>query len=262
MPGHPAAGGPVSGSRVTFIGDAMASVVQGVAEVCTLIGQPPVIVGGLAVLSRLSSPYRATVDLDVVDRQLGEVPQLEVLRAAHGAEPVDPSAVLLPTRYGTVKVDLLEVRQVELDEPSDDPGDRLYASAHAWANDTATDLTIEVVRSSRDHVEVTAPVAEPGPLIAMKLQAVMNRSAQKQGTDLQDIVRLTFDEATRPTALAQISGVDVSIARDIALHVDLWFVRKRQQALQWIRGAGGDDVVSDDLDLVAELLNAAAQRYG
>ena len=35
----------MSGKRVTFIGDAMAAVVQGVAEVRALIGQPPVVVG-------------------------------------------------------------------------------------------------------------------------------------------------------------------------------------------------------------------------
>jgi hypothetical protein len=104
----------VSGSRATFLGDAMAAVVQGVTEVRTLIGQPPVIVGGLAVLARLSSPYRATVDLDVVDRLLGEVPHLEVLRASIGAESIDPAAVLLPTQNGQVKVDVLEVRQIEL----------------------------------------------------------------------------------------------------------------------------------------------------
>jgi hypothetical protein len=80
----------VSGKRVTFIGDAMAAVIQGVGEVRTLIGQPPVVVGGLAVMCRLSDPYRATTDLDVVDRLLGEVPQLQVLRAARGAEPVEP----------------------------------------------------------------------------------------------------------------------------------------------------------------------------
>ncbi|WP_257890320.1 hypothetical protein [Rhodococcus sp. USK10] len=106
-----------------FVGDAMAAVAAGVIEVRILIGQAPVIVGGLAVLSRLSNPYRATVDLDLVDRLLGDLPQLEVLRAADGAEPVEPAAVLLPTRYGAVKVDVLEVRQVELDHPSDDPGD-------------------------------------------------------------------------------------------------------------------------------------------
>ncbi len=53
--------GPVSGNRVTFIGDAMANVVQGVIEVRKLIGQPPVVVGGVTVLFRLSNPYRATV---------------------------------------------------------------------------------------------------------------------------------------------------------------------------------------------------------
>ncbi|WP_462187305.1 MULTISPECIES: hypothetical protein [unclassified Frankia] len=57
-------------------------------------------------------------------------------------------------------MDVLEVRQVELDQPSDDPGDRLHASAHAWANDTATETAIEVIRSVGDRVEVRTPVAE------------------------------------------------------------------------------------------------------
>lgn len=250
----------MSGSRVTFVGDAMAAVIQGVAEVRDLIGEPPVIVGGLAVLSRLSNPYRATLDLDVVDRMVGKTPQLEILRAASGAEPVEPAAVLLPTVFGPVKVDVLEVRQVELEQPSDDPGDRLHAASHAWASDTATEMIIEVIRRDGQQVEVTTPVAEPGPLIAMKLQAVMNRSVDKQGTDLLDIVRLTFDEATRSAAIEQISGVADEVASDIAMHVDLWFVRRRQQALQWIRGVGGDDVSADDLDLIAELLLAAADH--
>ena len=252
--------GLVSGNRVAFVGDAMTAVVQGVAEVRSLLGQPPVIVGGLAVLSRLSNPYRATVDLDVVDRLLGNTPQLEVLRAAVGAEPVEPAAVLLPTPYGSVKVDVLEVRQVEIDEPSDDPGDRLHASAHAWANDSATDLTIEVARRDGQRIEVTTPVAEPGPLIAMKLQAIMNRSVDKQGTDLLDIIRLTFDEDTRSASLRQITGVSDNVARDIAFHVDHWFVRKRRQALRWIHNVGGDEITVDDLELVADLLGSASER--
>lgn len=198
----------MSGKRVTLIGDAMAAVVQGVEEVRTLIGRPPVVVGGLAVVCRLSNPYRATTDLDVVDRLLGEVPQLQVLRAARGAEPVEPTSVLLPTAYGQVKVDVLEVRQIEIDQPSDDPGDRLHAFAHAWANDSATEVTIEVAPLSGAHVEVSALVAEPGPLVAMKLQAVMNRASAKQGTDLQDVARLIFDEQVRPIALAQLRRVD------------------------------------------------------
>lgn len=111
MPGRRPTGGRVSGSRVTFIGDVMAAVVHGVGKVRTLIGQPPVVVGGLAVMCRLSTPYRATTDLDVVDRLHGEVPQLQVLRAAQGAKTVEPAAVLLPTPYGEVKVDVNRRRQ-------------------------------------------------------------------------------------------------------------------------------------------------------
>lgn len=250
----------MSGKRVTFIGDAMAAVVQGVEEVRALIGQRPVVVGGLAVMCRLSNPYRATTDLDVVDRLLGEVPQLQVLRAARGAEAVEPASVLLPTVYGQVKVDVLEVRQIEIDQPSDDPGDRLHAFAHAWASDSATEVAIEVAPLSGAHVEVTALVAEPGPLVAMKLQAIMNRAAAKQGTDLQDITRLILDEHVRPTALAQLGNCDTSTAADIALHVDLWMVDRRRQTLRWIHGAGGTDLTLDDLDLVAELLLSACAR--
>lgn len=250
----------MSGERITFVGEAMAAIVQGIAEVRSVIGQPPVIVGGLAVLCRLSSPYRATTDLDVVDRRHGATPHLQVLRAVSGAEPVEPAAVLLPTAFGPVKLDVLEVRQIEIDHPSDDPGDRLHASAHAWAHDTATNLTIEVATPKRESIEVTTPVAEPGPLIAMKLRAVMNRSIQKQGTDLLDIIRLTFDAGTREVALQQIRAVDDSVARDIAVHVELWFGTRRTQALEWVRRAGGAGLVIDDIDLVHELLSGASRR--
>lgn len=260
MPGRLLRGGRVSGNRVTFIGNAMAAVVQGVGEVRALIGQPPVVVGGLAVMCRLSRAYRATTDLDVVDRLLGEIPQLQVLRAARGAQPVEPAAVLLPTPYGQVKVDVLEVRQVEIDQPSDDPGDRLHASAHAWASDTASEVAIEVLPVNGAHVEVSTLVAEPGPLVAMKLQAIMNRAVAKQGTDLQDITRLILDEQARPAALAQLGDCGASIATDIALHVDLWLVQRRRQALRWIHDAGGTDLSPDDLELVAELLLAACER--
>ncbi len=211
-------------------------------------------------MCRLSDAYRAITDLDVVDWLLGEVPQLQVLRAARGAKPVEPTSVLLPTVYGKVKVDVLEVRQIEIDQPSDDPGDRLHASAHAWATDSATEVTIEVAHLSGANVEVSALVAEPGPLVAMKLQAIMNRASAKQGTDLQDIARLIFDEQIRPMALAQLGNCDALTAADIALHVDLWLVDRRREALRWIHDAGGTDLTLDDLELLAELLLAACAR--
>jgi hypothetical protein len=88
----------------------------------------------------------------------------------------------------------------------------------------------------------------------------MNRSVDKQGTDLLDIVRLTLDPQTRPVALAQIAAADEAIARDIAVHVDLWLVRRKDRALRWIRGTGEHGITLDDLDLVAELLLASCNR--
>lgn len=237
----------------------MAAVVQGVHEVRRLLNQPPVVIGGLAVLARLSKSYRATVDLDLVDRLVG-VPQLQVLRAATGAVAVEPAAVMLPTTFGPVTVDVLEVRQVELDQPSDDPGDRLHATAHAWASDTAGEMTIEVERTSGQRIEVVTPVAEPGPLVAMKLQSVMNREALKQGTDLLDIVRLTLDPVAGRIALSQIRAVADHVAYDVAAHVDLWFISAQERSLRWIRNTGNVDVTVDDLELVAELLLSAAAR--
>ena len=80
--------------------------------------------------------------------------------------------------YGQVRIDVLEVRQIEIDQPSDDPGDRLHAFAHAWASDSATEVTIEVA---------------------------------------QDIVRLILDEEARPAALAQLGRCGSSTAGDTVL---------------------------------------------
>ncbi|HEY5854121.1 MAG TPA: hypothetical protein VIW24_08740 [Aldersonia sp.] len=73
-------------------------------------------------------------------------------------------------------------------------------------------------------------------------------------------MHLVLDGATRPAALTQIRSIDATIAKDIALHVDLWLTRKRDQSLRWIRAAGGHEITIDDIDLVAELLTDAAAR--
>lgn len=79
----------------------------------------------------------------------------------------------------------------------------------------------------------------------MKLKAIMNRAASKQGTDLLGILRLCFDTETRTAALSQIATVD------------LWLVRQRQRSLQWIQAAGGADITPG---LAADLLHNAAAR--
>lgn len=252
----------MSGREVVFHGLAMAGVVHALADVSAQLGELPVVIGGLAVVTRLSTAYRATVDLDLVDRRSsGREPHLEVLRRAPGAEPTEPAAVTLPTPYGSVRVDVLEVNQAELDHPSDDSGDRLHASAHAWASETASEVTIVVMGDRREIFEsIPSLIAQPGPLIAMKLQSVMDRGDAKAGTDLLDVVRLVLDRECGHEALSEITSCPPQMAADIAEHVVGWFEARRLWSLRRIRAAGGSDVTIDDVELVVELLLGACDR--
>lgn len=60
--------------------------------------------------------------------------------------------------------------------------------------------------------------------------------------------------------MGQIGNVDPSVARDIALHANLWLVQRRDQALRWINTVSGDDITADDIDLVCDILLAACDR--
>jgi hypothetical protein len=163
----------VSGSghpTVDLLGTSMSALVLAIPAVAERTGRDVIVVGGLAVVCRLTRPYRATSDLDTVNRRhIGEPTQLELLLAS-GAEPSGPSGVLVPTPAGPVQVDVLEVTDADLSHMPDDPTDRLHVLSHAWAAASATPVTIRAL----DLPNLTVAVAEPGPLIAMKLQSIMN----------------------------------------------------------------------------------------
>lgn len=119
---------------------------------------------------------------------------------------------------------------------------------------------LEAIPSDGPPVVVVARVSQPGPLVAMKLQAIMNRSAEKQATDLMDIVRLALDVGSGPLVRAGLADLSQRVSADVALHVDLWFVRRRAQSLRALRQSGDADISMDDLDLVADLLLGACRR--
>lgn len=192
----------MSGNRgiddVRLVGPAMVRLVGAIPRIQELLNEP-VIIGGLAVMSRLSVAYRATEDLDALRlRQPGELSGLEVLRAA-GATEINEVGGLLGTENGNVRVDVLEARPTDLDREFSDPTDRLEAMAHHWTLASATQMRISAVAAdlpkSSSGIEPTiasaqALVARPGPLVAMKLKASVDRSTVKEATDLLDVVRL------------------------------------------------------------------------
>lgn len=100
-------------------------------------------------------------------------------------------------------------------------------------------------------------VAEPGPLVAMKLQSVMNRPTAKERTDLLDIIRLTTDPTAGPLARAQLHAAHGQLKADAARHARRWFVDQRRETFRLVRGIPeGADLDEDSVDLVAQLLLA------
>lgn len=114
-------------------------------------------------------------------------------------------------------------------------------------------------RNAGDHpsrwAALTVAVGEPGPLIAMKLQSIMNRGRAKEGTDLLDILHLSLDDETGPVARSQLRAAQAQLREDAALHARRWFVQCLDRSLSRVREIPeGRDIDADDLRLVGELL--------
>lgn len=238
---------------VDLAGTSMSALALAIPAVAERTGQKVTVVGGLAVVCRLSRPYRATTDLDTVHRRHdGEPAQLELLLTS-GAVRSGPSGVLVPTSAGQVQVDILEVTDTDLARLPDDPTDRLHVLSHAWAAASATPVTIRAVGVP----DLAIDVAEPGPLVAMKLQAVMNRSRAKEGTDLLDIVRLCLDPVTGPVVLTQLASSEWQLRADARRHASRWFDDQAERSLRVVRAVPeGQEILLDDLHLVGELLHS------
>ena len=258
MPGRPPNQGTVSGSQpvpvVDLVGTSMSALALAIPAIAARTGRNVIVIGGLAVVCRLTHPYRATSDLDTVNRRgTAEAPQLQLLLSS-GAQASGVSGVLVPTSAGDVQVDVLEVTDAELAELPDDPTDRLHVLSHAWAAATATSVVIRPGTGS----DLTVAVAEPGPLVAMKLQSIMNRGAAKEGTDLLDIVRLCLDPVAGPVLRAQLAAADAQLCADASLHTKRWFADRVERSLRLMRAIPeGRQTRLDDVRLVGELLQSA-----
>jgi hypothetical protein len=260
----------VSGDQVLtasarLVGPVMVNLVGAIPRVQELLDRP-VIVGGLAVMSRLNRAYRVTQDLDALRRRsAGAASGLEVLRAA-GATELNEVGGLIATERGNVRVDVLEARDDDLDREFTDATDRLEAMAHQWTLKTATpmSLTATAVDAARpgldgaspaDEARAVALVAMPGPLIAMKLKASVDRPREKEATDLLDVVRLVTDPDTASSIMAEFEAAEAQLRDDVALHAELAFRTKILHTRQIIRGLGPTAVTADLIDAAADFLD-------
>jgi hypothetical protein len=230
----------------------MSALVHAIPIIAERTGRPVVLIGGLAVICRLSSPHRATTDVDTVNRRRGVEPSQLDLLIRSGATKDGPVGALVKTPAGTVRVDVLEVSDSDLDPLPDDPSDRLHVLAHEWAEASATPMILK----ADDLEPIELRIAEPGPLVAMKLQSLPNRPGDKEATDLFDIFRLMLDRSTAAHARSQLSGATTQIREDALRHAELWFVRNSSSSAVRIRRIPeGHEMTTEDVLFVGELLS-------
>ena len=173
------------------------------------------LIGGLAVMVRVGTPHRTTVDLDAVARDLDR-------HHAHLARLAVTSG--LAGRYtfdGDLDLDVIDVSPEPATElaavlanADQAPTElELNALAHSWAHDTASGIDITAMDEETGDVLARAAerlVATTTGLIVMKVTTVPLRAssrAEKRASDLYDLGRLLIAGRMVDTNLQAVPAV-------------------------------------------------------
>lgn len=218
---------------VQLPGEAMDAFINSIAR---LVPSEPVIIGGLAVMSRVGGEHRPTLDIDSAFNNETDTPTTAIL-VADGIATGDDA--IQRVRIDDALVDVIDTSPIDPDDLPDESKDRLFVCAHRYAYETAT-----AVAFVGDTSRVTVRVATVEGLIAMKAHALRfgrpERRRRKRASDLYDVVRLTTssteellagapwdlrtqvraalseDLADLPAAAAALQGSTVQAIRDIS----------------------------------------------
>jgi hypothetical protein len=203
-------------------------------EVALLATLPPELrlIGGLAVMCRVGTPHRATVDLDALARDLPsfhEALKRLALTASGGGQY---------TFAGDLDLDVIDVAAMSADElmaslledgePLSDL--ELNIVAHSWGHDTATPIYITAVDDETGDVLARADdrlVASAPGLVAMKATTVTLRASskpEKRASDLYDLGRLLVDGGLRA---GDLSTLPTPLDQAVADNLTGWFVDDR-----------------------------------
>ena len=203
-------------------------------EVALLATLPPELrlIGGLAVMCRVGTPHRATVDLDALARDLASfhaVLSRLALTATGGGQY---------TFAGNLDLDVIDVATTpasELSATLEADGQpltdlELNVIAHTWAHDTATPIDITAVDDGTGNVLARADgrlVASAAGIIAMKATTVSLRASskpEKRASDLYDLGRLlVVGDATR----ADVDAMPAVLRAAVSVNLHTWFVDER-----------------------------------
>jgi len=220
------------------------------------------LIGGLAVMCRVGSPHRTTVDLDAVARDLsGLHPQL-----AHVAMTSTGGGQY---RFeGQVDLDVIDVAPVPADELLASLGGdgeplsdlELNVLAHTWAHDGATEVDVTAVDELTGDRLAGAParlIATASGLVAMKATTIplrVSTKPEKRASDLYDVARLV---QVAPPDAPTFEGMPEVLAEAVGRRLHRWFVDDagRDRTFREIRRFDEPAVDLDDVaDAVEDLL--------
>jgi hypothetical protein len=200
-------------------------------EVAALASLPPELrlIGGLAVMCRVGTPHRATVDLDAVARDLpgmhSALARLALVSSGGGQYRLAGDLELDVIDVATTSAEELIAILTENGHEMTDLERNIVA--HCWAHDTATALDIVAVDDESGDVLARADdrlVASSEGIVAMKVTTVPLRASsrpEKKASDLYDLGRLLVAGRMRRGALG---ALPTPLAEVVAGHLEAWFV--------------------------------------
>ena len=236
-------------------------------EVELLASLPPELrlIGGLAVMCRVGSPHRTTVDLDAVARDLTglheSIARMAVTATGGGQYRFEGALDLDVIDVAPQTIDELVEHLVATGEPLTDL--ELNIVALTWAHDGASPLDVVAVDEVTGDRLAHAPqrqVATTSGLVAMKVTAIPLRAStrpEKRASDLYDLSRLLLAPGPDAATLEQMPDV---LARVVRTRLRSWFIDDagRDRTFREVRRFDEPLVDLDDVaDAVADLVGTA-----
>lgn len=245
----------MSGERILLAGDAdgnAARLVRAIARLADADLGPYALVGGLAVMSRLSAVHRATQDVDTVAETTAPT-AVEIITSSVGApDPSNPNRAIV----NGIKVDVIDTEAFRYEDLDGiEQGDRLFVVSHRWALDTATE--IEIVAGD---ATASIPVATPSALVAMKSGAVLDgrpREPRKRASDLYDVYRLVLEHDRAGGIGESLAAAAFGLGHLVAATLRTHMIEEAERAVRWLIDGGPElaAVTSDDLrDVIGPLV--------
>lgn len=246
----------MSGERIVLVdgtGGNAVHLVRVTARLADAHLGPHALVGGLAVMCRLSAVHRATQDIDTVTETTAPT-AVEMITASIGAaDPSNPNRVFVDG----VKVDVIDTEGFAYEDLDGvEIADRLFVVSHRWALDTATDTEI-VAGDATASIRVATPTA----LVATKTGALLGgrrREPRKRGSDLFDIYRLAVEFDRTGGIATDLETAPFGLGRLVGDALRSVVVDNAERAARWLVDGSTEmrAVAPDDLrDVIGPLAN-------